>query len=88
MIIKRHLTTSFFLHANSNKGFYNVGFPKTHKYFKEIIVKPGYIFFYLHQSAFNFEVQVSKQTAKRFNTLSYLDLTNLESKYSPKQVFN
>lgn len=84
VLIKRLLTTSFLVRASN---IYNAEFPETHKYFKKLTVKPGHIALSLHQSAFNFQVQVSKQTAERFNPLSYSDLTNSESKHSPKQKF-
>ena len=50
-------------------------------------MEPGHIALSLHQSVFNFQVQVNKQTAERFNPLSYSDLTNSEGKHSPKQKF-
>lgn len=59
VLIKRLLTTSFLVHAKTEqnkKGFYNIGFPETLKYFKEVRVTPGYICFFLHQSGFNIQV--------------------------------
>lgn len=57
VLIKRLLTTSFSVYANNNKkGFYNIGFPETQKYFKAIVVKPGHSCFHLHQSIFKVQV--------------------------------
>lgn len=57
VLIKRLLTTSFSVYANNNqKGFYNISFPETQKYFKAIVMKPGHPCFHLHQSVFKVEV--------------------------------